>query len=206
MALLQEEAAKGPQDAPVRIHLWLCTSPVAYRGTNGVLNEVVVEVNRLEDGGGRIRPVGTGERHTIEAGLVFRSVGYRGKPIAGVPFDDWKGHIRNEGGRIVDESDAVVPRMYTAGWAKRGPSGLIGTNRACAVGTVEHMLADLGQLDPAHGLDSEAVSAALQAAVPHRTTWQNWQKLDAIELERGQAESRVRTKFSTIQSMVDALG
>lgn len=205
VALLQEQAAQGPGDAPVRIHLWLCTSPVEYRGDDGVLNQVEVEVNRLEDGGGRIRPVGTGERHTIDAGLVFRSVGYRGKPIPGVPFDDWKGHIRNQEGRIVDDSEAVVPRMYTAGWAKRGPSGLIGTNRACSVGTVGHMFADMGSIDPAHGHTSEQVSAALSEAVPQHTTWENWQNLNAQEVSKGEAEGRVRTKFSSVDAMMGAL-
>ena len=98
--------------------------------------------NELQrDDGGRIRAVDTGERETIECGLVLRSIGYKGIPIEGVPFDERAGTISNEGGRVTDGGEQV-PGLYAVGWIKRGPSGVIGTNKKDAQETVDNLFAD----------------------------------------------------------------
>ena len=101
--------------------------------------------NELVEEGGALRARDTGEREELECGLVLRSVGYTGVPIEGVPFDDSSGLILNEGGRVLDSHDAGHKvGHYTAGWIKRGPSGVIGTNKKDALETVRHLLADVG--------------------------------------------------------------
>ena len=100
--------------------------------------------NELVEEGGTLRAKDTGEREELECGLVLRSVGYTGIPIEGVPFDEKRGLILNEGGRVLDSHDAGHKvGHYTAGWIKRGPSGVIGTNKKDALETVRHLLADV---------------------------------------------------------------
>src|SRR5919198_1563290 len=119
------------------------TSPSAIRG-DGKVERIVVGKNELQrDDSGRIRAVDTGERETIECGLVLRSIGYRGIPIEGIPFDEGSGLIHNAGGRIHDGSGEQVPGLYAVGWIKRGPSGVIGTNKKDAQETVDQLFADL---------------------------------------------------------------
>ena len=106
--------------------------------------------NELVEEGGTLRAKDTGEREELECGLVLRSVGYTGIPIEGVPFDEKRGLILNEGGRVLDSHDAGHKvGHYTAGWIKRGPSGVIGTNKKDALETVQHLLADVESPDPA---------------------------------------------------------
>ena len=159
---------------------------------------------------GTLRPRATAVTETIPVGMVFRSIGYRGVPIPGVPFrDDW-GVFWNQDGRIVtaDESHETVLGEYTAGWIKRGPSGVIGTNKPDAVETVKLMLADLeaGQtLNPAHP-QLDAAAEMVSQKQPRYVTYADWQKLDALELENGAVNGRPRIKFTCIEDMLVALG
>jgi ferredoxin--NADP+ reductase len=126
-----------------RIVLRFLRSPVEIQG-DGKVERIIVGRNELErDESGRIRAVDTGEREEIECGLVFRSIGYSGVPLEGVSFDPDRGTIRNEGGRMLDESGTQVEGQYVVGWIKRGPSGVIGTNKKDAQDTVDNLLADL---------------------------------------------------------------
>ena len=121
-------------------------SPLRIEG-EGRIERVVLERNELSGEPFAQRASGTGETEILECGLLFRSIGYRGLPIEGVPFHDSWGVFPNQDGRMTDGPDGdVVPGLYTAGWIKRGPSGIIGTNRACAVQTVGSLLGDLGKL------------------------------------------------------------
>ncbi|MEM6930474.1 MAG: FAD-dependent oxidoreductase, partial [Myxococcota bacterium] len=129
VAFLQSIAGRSPTGASRRVHLHLLTSPHALTG-DGRVQRVEIGRNRLvEPEPGWLKPQDTGERSAIEAGLVLRAVGYRGIPVPGVPFEERRGIIPNVEGRVVD-GEVVCDRLYVVGWAKRGPSGLIGTNRA----------------------------------------------------------------------------
>ncbi len=144
--ILADYAGRTPEGKPKRVVLRFLRSPVAIHG-DGRVESIELVRNELEHGGdGRLRAQSTGEHETLEAGLVFRSIGYRGAPVEGVPFDDWHGTIPNEEGRIIDpETEGSIPGEYVAGWVKRGPSGVIGTNKRDAQETVEHLLEDLGE-------------------------------------------------------------
>jgi ferredoxin--NADP+ reductase len=125
---------------------------------------------------------------------VIRSIGYRGRPLPGVPFDDRRGIIRNEGGRVCDEDRTVRTGEYAVGWIKRGPSGVIGTNKKCATDTVARVLEDLagGRLaDPpaAHG------EAWLRTRVPGLVTWRGWEAIDEHEQRLGAPQGRPRVKL-----------
>ena len=147
----------------------------------------------------------TGLRTTagnIEAGLVLRSIGYRGAPVAGVPFDDESGRVPNEAGRVLDGA-APVPGVYVAGWIKRGPRGVIGTNRTCAQETVENLMADFaaGRLARTAGGDIGAVLAERGVSA---VDWQGWLAIDAAERARGAASDRPRTKLVRVDDLVSA--
>src|SRR5690606_17746491 len=173
-----------------RIHLRMLASPVAIEGEAGRVSGVRVARNHLVAAAPGSEPwaEGTEETEVIDAQQVFRAVGYRGIPLPGLPFDARRGVIPNLGGRVVDpeRGDEPVAGVYVAGWAKRGPSGLIGTNRADAVATVEGLLADqVGRpapADPTFAADTEAWVRARCADV---VTFDDWRRLDAIEVAEG---------------------
>lgn len=197
LVALRELAAMPVTGKPRRLQLRFCVSPVEILG-DGKVEAVVIERNRLEaDASGRVSAVPTGERETIPCSIVLRSVGYRGIAIDGVPFDERAGTIRNAGGRILDEAGAVVPGAYCAGWIKRGPSGVIGTNKKCATETCELLLEDVaaGKLpgrDSAAGDLAELLAGRGVAVV----TYAGWQAIDAAELACGAAEGRPRVKLT----------
>jgi ferredoxin--NADP+ reductase len=139
----------------------------------------------------------------VETGLVFRSVGYRGVALPGVPFDEKKGTISNDAGRVLDAAKQPVVGAYTAGWIKRGPSGVIGTNRACAVETVKGLAADLaaGKLLAPSAPSRDAVTAILERRGVKWFTFADWSKLDAVELAKGAASGRPRVKFTSPDEM-----
>ncbi len=133
---LKEFSSRQPEGKKQRIVLRFLASPVEIKG-DGKVESIVVGRNELVSEGGSLRAKDTGEREELECGLVLRSVGYTGVPIEGVPFDEQRGLILNEGGRILDSHDAGHRvGHYTAGWIKRGPSGVIGTNKKDALETV----------------------------------------------------------------------
>ncbi|HID52795.1 MAG TPA: hypothetical protein EYP41_12265 [Anaerolineae bacterium] len=141
--------------------------------------------------------------------LVFRSVGYRGVPVPGVPFNDRWGVIMNQEGRVVDaETGEQVIGEYTAGWIKRGPSGVIGTNKPDAVETVVHMLEDLQAdkiLHPAHP-QAEAAELFIAENQPRFVTYDDWLVIDEIEVAKGQEQGRPRVKFTDVEEMLAVVG
>jgi ferredoxin--NADP+ reductase len=144
----------------------------------------------------------------LPVGLVFRSVGYRGVALPEVPFNERWGVILNEKGRVLDPA-SKQPRVgeYTSGWIKRGPSGVIGTNKPDSVETVNCMLDDLAQgqvLQPACPEVAQA-EGLVRERQPHFVTYANWQRLDALEVARGQALGRPRLKFNRVDEMLAAL-
>ena len=147
------------------------------------------------------RPVATDETWVEDVQLVLTAIGYRGVPIEGVPFDERRGTIPNIEGRVTATPGGPLrPGEYTAGWSKRGPSGLIGHNRADAKETVEKLLADLTVSDPRPDL-----LPLLQRRGVRVVTFADWQRLNAEELRRGEARGCIREKFTSIAGMIEFL-
>ena len=142
--LFRGYAERPPEGKPRRVVLRFLASPVEIHGDDRV-ETITVERNELVDRDGRLAAQGTGETERIECGLVFRSVGYSGKPIEGLPFDERRGVIPNDQGAMLDEYGERFAPHYTAGWIKRGPSGVIGTNKKDALDTVGRLLSDLAE-------------------------------------------------------------
>lgn len=205
LELLRQFAERGSTGASRRIVFHFLASPIEFVGDDRLRGIGVVR-NRLEvDGTGGVRAVPTDETTLLPAGIAFRSVGYRGLPIPGLPFDERRGVIPNSRGRVQTEDGTPIPGLYVAGWIKRGPSGVIGTNKPCALESVHQLLADAdaGRLpQPSDATDPEARLTARGVRV---VTWADWQRLDALERERGAASGRPREKFTTVHEMLEAL-
>ena len=147
----------------------------------------------------RSGPRDTGERETIECGLVFRSIGYKGVGLEGVPFDDRRGRDPKPGwpGDRVPRAATRSPGQYAVGWIKRGPSGVIGTNKKDAQETVDKLVEDAagrGLPEPATA-DRMAIVELLDERAPDHVTFEGWQAIDAAEQERGKPLGRPRVKF-----------
>lgn len=216
LEILRQYAEAGAgADARCRIHFHFLVSPVELLGSDGRVRTVRLERNRLEPReGGYLAAVGTGEHEELPAGLVIRAVGYRSVPLPGVPFDPRRGLIPNEKGRILSEpgqeGDAAggyVPGEYVVGWVKRGPTGLIGSNKPDAKETVESMLEDLADLRPAdeERARQEAIEEHLRERGVRWVTFSDWQRLDRLEVQKGKAQGRPRVKFCRIEEMLEAL-
>ena len=206
--ILREYAAREPQGRPKRIVLRFLASPIEISGEGKVESLTVGRNELVEDGSGALRAKDTGERETLDCGLVLRSVGYRGVPVPGIPFDEERGVISNEGGRITDESGRPVPGQYVAGWIKRGPSGVIGTNKKDANETVAHLFEDLEaeHLPEPPGAQAGAVEELLAERGGDHVTYAGWSAIDRAEVERGQPQGRPRVKFVRIEEMLEAAG
>jgi ferredoxin--NADP+ reductase len=205
---LREFSQREPEGKKKRIILRFLSSPVEVHG-EGRVERIVIGRNELADEGGSLRARDSGEREELECGLILRSVGYTGVPIEGVPFDEDRGLILNEGGRVLDSHDAGHKTgHYTAGWIKRGPSGVIGTNKKDALETVRHLLADVESgalLDPADP-EPGAVDELLAERGVRFVSFEDWQAIDEAEVGRGEPHGRPRVKFVTVEEMLDALG
>lgn len=208
--VVQEHAPRGEGTQERKIRLRFRVSPVEILGEDGRVAALRIERNRLvADPRGGVKAVGTGEFETLPVGLVLRSVGYRGIPIPGVPFDERSGHIPHEAGRVVPApGDAPLPGRYVVGWAKRGPSGLIGTNRADSAATVQSLLEDLaaGLLPAAADPSPEATPRLLAERGLPEVTFADWQRLDALEKENGAKAGKIREKYTRVEEMLAALG
>ncbi|MGH2956081.1 MAG: FAD-dependent oxidoreductase [Solirubrobacterales bacterium] len=205
--IFTEFSQREPEGKKKRIVMrWLC-SPVEIQG-DGKVERIVVGRNELQEKEGRLSAVDTGERETIECGLVLRSIGYKGVPVEGAPFDEGRGVIPNEAGRVKDpESGEQVPGLYATGWIKRGPSGVIGTNKKDGQETIDSVFEDLeaGKIpQPALAGDREAIEHLLNERKPDHVTFEGWEAIDAAEVERGKPLGRPRVKFIAVDEMVEA--
>jgi ferredoxin/flavodoxin---NADP+ reductase len=205
---MQALAERGATGKPRQIHFHFLRSPVELCGDDAV-KSMRMEVNELHPTDtGYIACDGVGRFETLDVGLVFRSIGYRSLPIPGVPFYDKWGIIPNEKGRVTaTHKGEVVPGEYVVGWAKRGPTGVIGTNKPDAVETVAAMLEDVNRLEPVSDekATAQAIVALLQARGADYFTFEDWLKLEAIEDERGKAEGRPRVKITSEAAMLAAV-
>jgi len=184
----------------------ICTStflksPVRLEG-NGQLEKVVLEINELAGEPFKQFAKGTGETMEIGCGILFRSIGYNGVLIHGVPFHKRGGTIPNKEGRITAEQDGnAVTGLYTAGWIKRGPSGIIGTNRACAVETVQSLLEDVEKFD-ATKPGREGLYKILDSNGVQHINYSQWEIIDAAEIAAGEPKGKPREKFTRRDEML----
>jgi NADPH-dependent glutamate synthase beta chain and related oxidoreductases len=197
--MLREWAQRPSRGKARRIHIRFLRSPVRILGDRRVAG-VVLERNEPLAGGG-VR--GTGDMETIELGMIFRSVGYRGLPLPDVPFDEAHAIIPHREGRVLDENDQPAKGEYVTGWAKRGPSGVIGTNKSDSAETVSNLLADLGRSAWYKGSDPARLLALLDRRGVQYTHWENWLRLDAHEIELGRMQNRPRVKIPALRSMLE---
>jgi ferredoxin--NADP+ reductase len=204
---LQLLASAPPKRAARRVRLRFQASPVAVLGTDRVTG-VRVEHNTLSYGAdGSVSARGDGVFDEIPCGLVLRSIGYRGVAIAGVPFDEARGVIPNEHGRVLDADGHALPGLYAAGWIKRGPTGLVGTNKGDAKETVLSLLADARLLHTTHApCHPERIVQRLRELGVRALSFADWQHLDLLELEAGKATGKVREKLVSVEAMLSALG
>jgi len=201
---LREFAAREPSGKPKTVRLRFFVSPTAIHGTDRV-EAIELVRNRLEERDGRLVAVATDERETLECGLVFRSVGYRGVPLRGIPFDEARGTIRNDRGRVLGEEGAPAAGVYCAGWIKRGPTGIIGTNKKDATETVELLLEDVreGRL-PAKGRSAAEVDALLADRGVRVVLYTGWTAIDERERTAGEKLGRPRVKLVSWDDLLEA--
>ncbi len=192
-----EYAQRSRTTKPRTVTLRYLLSPLEIRG-DGRVEEIVMVRNRLErSDDGSIRAVATDQTETIPCGLVLRSVGYRGLPVEGVPFDEKRCVIPHAEGRALDATGKPVPGVYCTGWIKRGPSGVIGTNKKDAVETAGALLEDLaaGRLHDAPSPTLEAIEALVADHRPEAIEYGHWESIDAHERALGDPHGRPRIKL-----------
>jgi ferredoxin/flavodoxin---NADP+ reductase len=210
VALLQEFAARPKRpDARRLIELRFLRSPVEIHGAAAVeaidvrRNEIV----RTDDGSLRPRPLDE-DVETIECGLVLRSVGYRAVPLPDVPFDERSFVLPNDRGRVIKSDGEALTGVYAVGWIKRGPTGILGTNKRDAEETVSRLAEDLaaGRLPQPPNPEREQVHALLAERKPDLVTVEGWRAIDAHELERGRGQKRPRVKLASHDDLLAAAG
>jgi ferredoxin/flavodoxin---NADP+ reductase len=204
--ILAKYSQQPPQGRARKLIMRFLVSPVELIGDERVeaIKLVKNELYRADDGS--IRPRATDQHETIPVGLVFRSIGYKGVALAGVPFDERGGVIPNDHGRVL-RAGALVVGEYVVGWIKRGPSGVIGTNKPDSVESVERLLEDMraGVLPTPSQPNRAALEALLDLRKPSYVTYDDWLRLDALEQANGQAQGRPRLKFSRVDDMLAAV-
>jgi ferredoxin--NADP+ reductase len=187
-----------------RVHFTFLKSPVSFSGTDRV-EKARLEINALTGEPFSQSARGTGQIIELEAGIAFRSIGYKGTPIAGLPFNDKRGIIPNQDGRIVDGNN-VVPNCYVAGWIKRGPTGIIGTNRADSVATVQALLEDFKKLGPSVVKGGKRGLVTLLNEKGLRfVSFTDWQKINQREIERGLPNDKPREKYTCVEEMLGVI-
>lgn len=195
--LLREWSQRPLEGKPRRVHFRFLTSPVRILGESRVTG-LTVERNAL-DGTGAAK--GTGEHETVDVGMVFRAVGYRAEPLPGVPFDRGNDTVPHREGRVLDDGE-VSPGEYVTGWAKRGPTGVIGTNKSDAAETVRSLFADADRLGSAARPDPGDMTRLLESRGADYVDWSGWLRLDTHEVDLGRTEGRERIKVPDLATML----
>lgn len=202
---LAKLAAMGDAGKPRNCRFTFLKSPKELIGT-ARLEKVVFERNQLTGEALQQSARGCGETLELDTGILFRSIGYRGLPLPGLPFDEKNGLIPNDNGRIT-ENDRPVTGLYVTGWIKRGPTGIIGTNRADSVATVQSLLEDLDTLDTGtEKSGADGVCKLLQSRNVRYVNFEEWEKIDQSEIDRGQPKNKPREKYTYVAEMLELLG
>jgi ferredoxin--NADP+ reductase len=208
--IVQGFSRRAPAGKRRRLHIRFLVSPLELLGNaEGRVIGLTLGRTRLVKGpSGAAVTEPTGETEVLPAGLVFRSVGYRGVPLRGVPFDERTGLIPNTKGRVLDPATGTpLAGHYATGWIKRGPTGVIGNNKADSVETVNALVEDLvaGSLPVPAAPDPAALEALVRERQPQIVTFDDWKRLDGIEVERGRPQGRPRVKLTSVEEMLAAL-
>jgi ferredoxin--NADP+ reductase len=211
LEILQEYSKLGPTDKSRKLTIRFLVSPVELTGDESgqVASMRLVKNELYATEAGTLRPRHTDQFEELPVGLVFRSVGYRGVPLPGVPFNDKWGVILNKKGRVINpDTQQPVPGEYTAGWIKRGPTGVVGTNKPDAAETATCMLEDLaaGLILKPEQPEVAAAKNLVRERQPDYFSYADWLRLDELEVSRGQAAGRPRIKFTSVDDMLAALG
>ncbi|HSL65326.1 MAG TPA: FAD-dependent oxidoreductase [Gaiellaceae bacterium] len=203
LEVLRDYAARAPTGKPRAIRLRFAVSPVAILGEERVEAVEIVRNELVADERGRVTAVPTDERETIPCGLVFRSVGYHGIALPDLPFDEGRGIVPNDRGRVLAPDGSPLPGVYCAGWIKRGPTGVIGTNKKDATETVALLLEDAreGRLPPAEGGDLLELLTG-RGASP--VLYEGWEAIDAVEKGLGEPQGRPRVKLCSWDELLAA--
>ena len=211
VAMLQEFAARPPDSKARRLTIRFLVSPTALLGNEeGRLTGMRLVKNELyATDSGALRPRPTEQVEELPVDMVFRSVGYRGVPLQDVPFDERRGVIANAQGRVLQAGgDEPLTGIYASGWIKRGPTGVIGTNKSDALETVKCMVADAsgGKVLEPTGTAVEAAANLVRERQPEFFSYTDWLNLNKVEVSKGKDIGAPRVKFTRIEEMLEARG
>lgn len=207
--ILKQISAKKSSDKNRRVHFLFLASPLEIMGEGRVEKIRMVKNKLVKQDDGSLRPKATDEIIEENAGLIFRSIGYHGKPLVDVPFDQKSGTIPNESGQVIDsdDSNSLLSREYVTGWIKRGPTGVIGTNKQDAVETVHRLLEAFLQekIEPRQTSNSSEIESLLESRNVDYVSFEDWKLLDEHETETGLAQDRPRVKVTAIDEMLEII-
>jgi ferredoxin--NADP+ reductase len=203
--ILSGYAGRRPAGKRRRIVLRFLVSPLELLGSERV-EGIRICRNELRHQDGSLRACSTETTEQLDCGIVFRSIGYRGIPLSGLPFDERAGVIPSVGGRITDEDGRPLAGEYVVGWIKRGPTGIIGTNKRDAQETVNAVLADLDAEALNRPVDSarDSLEALLAERKPEHVTYTGWEAIDSVEKAAGEPHGRPRVKLTSFDDLLDA--
>jgi ferredoxin--NADP+ reductase len=207
--ILTDYSQRAPAGLRRRVELRFLLSPVAILGSERVEAVEVVHNHLARDADGTLRARPTERHEKLDAGIVFRSIGYRGQPLSGVPFDERSGTIPNDAGRVLDPHEQRhIAGEYAVGWIKRGPSGVIGTNKRDAQETVELLLDDLTEdrlpsPSPSHTGPESLVELLSERGI-ECVDYAGWETIDAHEKAAGEPQGRPRVKLATYADLLAA--
>ncbi len=206
LSVLKGLSQRRPRGRARRLRLRFRVSPVAFEaGPDGRLASVRLQPNEQRFRDGRVRPEAAGEAEDLPAQLVLTAIGYRSSPVESLPFDPDLGRPPSEDGRVLDlQTRQPLPGLYVAGWLKRGPTGLIGTNKGDSVQTVSSLVDDLVGTEVV-AREPVELAELLRAAGGRPVSWEEWSRLDAEELRRGQAVGKARERFTSVPEMLGFL-
>ncbi len=209
VALIREYAERQVSGKPRKLTIRFLVSPVEILGMDGRVSAIKIVRNEIhKSSDGRIIAKPTTNEEIIPVALVFRSVGYRGVALPGIPFDESWGTIDNEKGRVRSSDGIQVKGLYAAGWIKRGPTGVIGTNKTCARESVDCMIEDLAagiHLEPTQ-IKPETIDSVIRIRQPDLVSYEGWEKIDRVEQNKGALADRPRIKFTDISAMLAVSG
>jgi ferredoxin--NADP+ reductase len=208
LKILQSYAARPPGTRAKKLHLRFRVSPTEIiPGADGKVAGLVLEKNRIEvQPDGTVSARGTGETETLEVGMVLPAIGFAAKRIDGIPYDEKAKIIANEDGRVVDPaSRAVIANEYVVGWARTGPQGLIGSHKGASAHVVEHMIADGAGLEARELPEREAIDALLRGRGVQVVSFDDWKRLDDVEVARGERRGAPRDKIAEVEAMLEVL-
>ena len=201
--IMQGFLSINPKGRKRKFVLHFGRSPVEIIG-KGRVQKIKFEINKMEGEPNKQKVRGTGKFEEIDCGVFFRSVGYTGVPIKGLPFSAQTGIVPNQAGRVMD-SEQIFTGWYVAGWIKRGATGVIGTNKPDAEETVKSLLEDIERLNPCEIPSSDELNKFLKNREVIAVTFQDWKKIDAAEIERGAKIGKPREKFTRISGMLSVV-